>query len=516
MLTTLSVNGERSRTIDKMIRKEDQDLVHAYLEDSSGLRNAFCEAVVFPESIQEVQDFLKEASAKKTPVTISGGRTAVTGSGIPFGGAVLATDRLNKILEIGKLDSGGYAVVEPGVRIEELQEEAARFGLVYLPEPTERNAFIGGTLATNASGARGFKYGPTRNYVRRIKVVLGNAEYLEIKRGEIFARKRRLTIKHNPVEKEIILPSYTMPGIKSSAGYFVKDDMDLIDLFIGQEGTLGCITEIELSLGLKGKNSFGIILFFKEESKALEIIHKIKEISFLTRKGKADSNIDALSLEYFDRFSLELLRQKFSQIPQELESALLVEQEYTSENQNSILEDWVNFLDKKGIILENSWFSQTDKEKDFFREFRHSLPMLVNEIVKRNGFPKVGTDIAVGDVEFREMYKFYKSTLINSGLNYVIFGHIGENHLHVNILPKNDAEFTRAQEAYMELVKKAVSLGGTVSAEHGIGKLKHKYLEMMYGKEAVQEMVQLKKQLDPDLILGLDNIFPKELLRSVS
>lgn len=495
-----------------MIRKEDKDLIQAYLEDSSALTGAFCEAVVFPESLAEISDFLKESSAQKTPVTISGARTAVTGAGLPFGGLVLATDRLNKILEIRKFDSGGCAVVEPGVRIEELQEEAARFGLIYLPEPTERNAFLGGTLATNASGARGFKYGSTRNYVRRIKVVLSNGEVLEIRRNEFFAQGRRLEIGN----REIILPAYQMPKLKSSAGYFVKDDMDLIDLFIGQEGTLGLISEIELSLGLKDKFSFGIILFFKEESKAFEILQKIKEITFLTRKGKADSNIDCLSLEYFDYFSLELLRAKFPQIPQEIEAALLVEQEYSSESQNKVLDDWVNFLDKKGIILENSWFSQTDKEKEFFREFRHSLPTLVNEVVKRNGFPKIGTDLAVPEDKFNQMYKFYKSNLADSGLRYVIFGHMGDNHLHVNILPKNESEFSKAKQIYIGLVEKAINLGGTVSAEHGIGKLKHKYLEMMYGRKAILEMAYLKKQLDPYLILGLDNIFPKELLTDLT
>jgi D-lactate dehydrogenase (cytochrome) len=499
-----------------MIRKEEKDLIHSYLEDSSGLKNAFCEAVVFPESIQEVQDLFKEFSAKKTPVTISGGRTGVAGAGIPFGGTVLATDRLNKILEIGKIDSGGYAVVEPGVRIEELQEEAARFGLVYLPEPTERNAFIGGTLATNASGARGFKYGSTRNYVRRIKVILSNGDLLEIKRGEHLTDKRKLVMTCDGEKRQIQLPSYKIPEIKSSAGYYVKDNMDLLDLFIGQEGTLGIITEIELLLGVRDRFSFGIILFFKEESKALEIVHKIKNLSFLTRRGKSDTNIDALSLEYVDVYSLQLLRQKFPQIPPELEAALLVEQEYSVENQNNVLNDWVDFLDKKGIILENSWFSQTDKEREFFREFRHALPELVNEIVKRNGFPKVGTDMAVPEDEFKEMYKFYKSTLVDSGISYVTFGHIGDNHLHVNLLPKNESEFAKAKEIYVELVKKAIALGGTVSAEHGIGKLKHKYLEMMYGKKAILEMAQLKRQFDPHLILGLDNIFPKELLDSVS
>ncbi|MCX5657946.1 MAG: FAD-binding oxidoreductase, partial [Candidatus Omnitrophica bacterium] len=300
-----------------------------------------------------------------------------------------------------------------------------------------------------------------------------------------------------------------------SAGYFVREGMDLIDLFIGQEGTLGVITEAEVSLGLKNRDSFAIILFFKDEAKGLEIVNKIKEISFLTRKGKISSNIDAVAIEYFDFYSLELLRQKFSQIPEEIQSAILIEQEYAFDNKNDIINDWVDFLDKKGIILENSWFSQTDKEKEFIRDFRHSLPELINGVVKRNGFPKVGTDIAVPEEAFREMYKFYKVMLVGSDISYIIFGHIGENHLHVNILPANETEFIKAKNIYTDLVGKAVGLGGTVSAEHGIGKLKYKYLEIMYGKEAVLEMAYLKKQIDPYLILGPGNIFPADLFKEL-
>ncbi|MGE4357809.1 MAG: FAD-binding oxidoreductase, partial [Candidatus Omnitrophota bacterium] len=412
--------------------------------------------------------------------------------------------------------AGGYVVLEPGVRIAELEEEVGRFGLSYLPQPTENNAFIGGTLATNASGARGFKYGSTRNYVRRIKVILTDGNILEIKRNEKFAEGRKFTLVFNGKEKTILLPSYTVPDIKTSAGYFVKENMDLIDLFIGQEGTLGVIVEIELALHKIDKNVFGIILFFREEKKALEIVSKVKELSFLTRRGKTKSNIDCLSLEFFDYYALQLLREKYNQIPSEAESALFIEQEYTPENQNSVLEEWVEFLDKKGILLENSWFSQTDKEKEFFQKFRHALPELVNVRVKNNGFPKIGTDMAVPDEHFRTIFKFYKSLLKESGLNYVIFGHIGDNHLHINILPEDEQEFLKARDIYTTMAKKVVSLGGTVSAEHGIGKLKHKYLEIMFGREAILEMAHLKKQFDPALILGLDNIFPKEMLLSIS
>jgi D-lactate dehydrogenase (cytochrome) len=115
---------------------------------------------------------------------------------------------------------------------------------------------------------------------------------------------------------------------------------------------------------------------------------------------------------------------------------------------------------------------------------------------------------------FPTLFNFYHEMAKTTAVEYVIFGHIGENHLHFNFFPKNDEEKERASIAYIEAVKRAVNAGGTVSAEHGIGKLKHKYLEMMYGREGIMEMVRIKKQIDPFCLLGLNNIFPKELLQS--
>ena len=474
-----------------MLKKTDPALIQGFLEDSSGLLGGFAEAVVFPETEAEISEFLKDVSQKRIPVTISGGGTGVTGGRIPFGGVVLATDRLNKILKI----TSEYAIVQPAVRLDELQNEVGKINRIYLPEPTEPNAYLGGTVATNASGARGFKYGSTRKYVRRLKVVLSSGKVIEIKRGEIFADKEG-NLKLEDLKFKI--PGYQMPKIKNAAGYYSKEGMDLIDLFIGQEGTLGVVTEIELALGPK-KETFDCIAFFPAEEDTLKFISEAKKQ-------------DALSLEYFDFNSLELLRQKYPNIPDNAKGAILFEQETTPETEGQLIENWSNLLEKFGVSLDKVWFAEDEKKKQYFKEFRHALPEMVNEIVKRNKMPKVGTDMAVPQDKFREMYNFYKEKLSESQIRYVIFGHIGENHLHANLLPESSVEFDRAKNIYLELVKKAISLGGTASAEHGIGKLKHAYLEVMYGRHGLEEMARVKKLLDPACILGLGNIFPMELL----
>jgi D-lactate dehydrogenase (cytochrome) len=139
----------------------------------------------------------------------------------------------------------------------------------------------------------------------------------------------------------------------------------------------------------------------------------------------------------------------------------------------------------------------------------------VNEIVRRNGFRKFSNDIAVPEKNFMKMMGIYNDTLKAEKIRHIIFGHIGECHLHVNLLPTNEDEFKRSEQLYLEFMKKGVSLGGTISAEHGIGKIRRKYLEIMYGKKGILEMARIKKLFDPNWILGLDNIFPKEVVKEI-
>jgi D-lactate dehydrogenase (cytochrome) len=154
-----------------------------------------------------------------------------------------------------------------------------------------------------------------------------------------------------------------------------------------------------------------------------------------------------------------------------------------------------------------------EKEAERLTGFRHAIPEAVNDIVRQSGFHKFSTDIAVPEDRFNEMMKFYNDTLKGRKIRNVIFGHIGENHVHTNMLPGSASEVAIAEEIVLQFVKRGVSMGGSASAEHGIGKIKHKYLEEMYGASGVLEMSKIKRAFDPNCILGLDNIFPRELLK---
>jgi D-lactate dehydrogenase (cytochrome) len=462
--------------------KSSPDEIQSFLSDASFMRDGHADRVVLPESIEEVAEVLAAANRDHTPVTVSGAGTGTVGGRVPFGGIVLATDRLNRIKRIEK----DRAVAEAGVILADFQRAVDQKGLLYPPDPTERGCFLGGTVATNASGARTFKYGPTRNYVERLKLVLASGEVLDLRRGDKIPK--------------IPLPHYRPPAIRKNAtGYFVAPDMDALDLFIGSEGTLAVICEIETRLIPKPQGLLSGVVFFANQADVLALV------------ADARATLDARALEFFDNESLNFLREKYPEIPPGAVGAIFFEQETTNETEESILNDWLVLLDRHHAFPD-SWFATNEQDQARLREFRHQLPVLMNEWFAHYRQRKVSTDMSVPDEAFPGLFRLYQDTLRSSGLRYTIFGHIGDNHVHVNILPRDETEGARARELYVEFLKYAASVGGTLSAEHGVGKLKRDYLRLFYTDDQLREMATLKKTFDPKGILGRGNIFDESLL----
>ena len=489
-----------------MIIKTEQDEIQNYLVDASNAKG-YCEAVYIPESVGEISAILEEANNKKQPVTVSGNGTGLTGARVPQGGIVISTEKLNKIIEISNDEM--YAVLEPGVILSELQDTLLGKGLFYPPDPTERSCFIGGTVATNASGARTFKYGPTRNYVEELEIVLADGDLLKLNRGENFAKDFTLvfTLSSNR-EIQVSLPEYEMPQTKNASGYFCKRNMDAIDLFIGSEGTLGIITKLKLKLLPIPKNELSCVLFFESESNGLDFLTKVRDESYKSRESHSKDGIDATALEYFDEKSLKFLKKEFPNIPANSKSAVWFEQQCNG-NDDQLLEQWINlFLEFKGKE-EDAWFAMTDKDKAEIVRFRHTISTSVNEYITLTNFRKLGTDVAVPDEKFIEFYHRMKTEVEEAKLDYVIYGHLGNSHFHLNILPKTEGEFLTGQKTYSSICQQAINLGGTFSAEHGVGKNKTDYLVKMYGEENVNKMREVKRVLDPNYILGVGNIFNK-------
>jgi D-lactate dehydrogenase (cytochrome) len=174
---------------------------------------------------------------------------------------------------------------------------------------------------------------------------------------------------------------------------------------------------------------------------------------------------------------------------------------------------WLALCERHEAALDASWFATNERDGARLREFRHALPTLVNEWLARHAQRKVSTDMSVPDEAFPAMLRLYQETLRASRLQYVIFGHIGDNHVHVNILPRDDRQAAAAREIYGLFIERAVSVGGTISAEHGVGKIKRDYLRTLYGDAHLHQMAALKRAFDPACILGRGNMFAEEFLK---
>jgi D-lactate dehydrogenase (cytochrome) len=502
--------------------------IQGYVIDASNMPGGHAEKLFVPESVADVSEILREANEKRIPVTISGARTGTVGGAIPFGGYVISLERLNKIKSIDK--GSMTAVVEPGVILADLQKAIEAEGLFYPPDPTEWSCQIGGTVATNASGSRSFKYGATRGYVQGLTIVLANGDTLNISRGAaVSSDGEPITLTTDEGGAiEVRPPTYVRPNVrKNVSGFFNSRPLDAIDLFIGSEGTLGVIAEIELKLLDKPEGFFSGIVFFEKESDLLGFVEEGREISFYNRQERTTPSaktptpllrkegsfsLNASLLEHFDDRALRFISEKFPETPSAMAGAVFFEQETNADVEDAIFEAWNALLEKHNANIDRSWFATNEGDREKMRAFRHALPVSVNERVVRNKQKKIGTDMAVPDDRFPAFLKYQKEMLDASGIDYVIFGHIGDCHLHANLLPKNEEEAERSRHLYGQFIAQAIMLGGCVSAEHGIGKLKRKYLDAMMGERYLNEMAELKKAFDPNGILGRGNIFDEKYL----
>jgi FAD/FMN-containing dehydrogenase len=442
----------------------------AYLEDASGLKGGHAERVIVPPDDTAVAAALRDASAAGIAVTVSGAGTGVAGGRVPFGGWVLSLEKFTR-LDIHP----GYAVAGAGVLLRDVHAAAQASGQLYPPDPTETGASIGGNIACNASGSRSFRFGATGAWVERLRVVLADGRILDIGRGD--------AIDFDP--GSVPLPAVT----KNTAGYLLRPGMDWVDLFIGSEGTLGVITEATLRLLPTPQAVLAGLVFFPSDDEAVTAVERWR------------ATVPVRMLEYFDQPSLGLLRTRFPEIPAGARAAILFDQEMESDDDPQI-DLWLERLEGTGALLDDSWFATSANDRERFRRFRHTLPELVNDAVRRSGAMKMNTDFAVPLARNREMLAYYRRRLEEDFPGrYVIFGHIGDAHVHVNLF-SDPANPGQAAALLFEFARRAVELGGTVSAEHGVGKRKAHLLALQYAPEHLEAMRAVKRRMDPAGILG--------------
>lgn len=493
-------------------RDEIQEKYSAYLCDESRLTGKDVLRIYFPESIEDVQDAMRGIAERNECVVISGARTGILGGSVPQGAEnLLSLDRIRRDITIGCDKGEWYATVSAGHRIEELARyladaeyqycgsERTDHRLYYPVDPTETTASIGGMIATNASGARTYGYGPTRDWVRRITVVLVTGERLDLCRGEYIVAQGVLTL---PNGLQCIIPTIKQSWSKNTAGYYLRDGMDAVDLFIGSEGTLGIVVEAELCLIDMPHNMLAQVIYFSGDDSV---------VSFLTALRKEDT-VSPVAIEYFDDNALDLLiarRQEegsgsqLPKIPAHVNAALYIEHVFQDDEELDVLYAYYEKMFKLLNISEDmTWAAFDAKEIARMKLFRHAVPEAINTIVSSRkkqcaDIYKISTDMAVCDGDIKYMLSLYKKTLVEADIEYIIFGHIGDNHVHVNMLPRNSEELQIARDIYHDFAKTVIKLGGTISAEHGIGRLKKDLLTMQYSSSIIEAMKSIKAVFDP-------------------
>lgn len=506
-----------------------------YLRDESR-RTGRADTLSFATSEEDVRHVLSRARHGLS-VTVQGARTGVTGGAVPDGGHVLNLSRMTRVTGLAfDPDRREFRIrVEPGLPLVELrrQLESAEFDTTgwtrdslaaleeyrragrqwFPPDPTETSASIGGMVACNASGACSFRYGATRNHVTAMRVILADGSPLFLRRGRERALGREFSLCAGP-NREIRgwVPAYRLPWVKNAAGYFTDDDMDLIDLFIGSEGTLGIFTEIELRLSPEPACRWGVMAFFPSEVMAVEFVKGVRGLP-----GEACP----AAIEFFDSHALDLLRTQkagnpaFAEIPDlpaAYHTAIYVEHHGDQAAVERMVEEMPARMAALGASDDAAWVADSARDLERFRFFRHAVPEAVNLTIdeRRKRVPtlsKLGTDMAVPNSQLDAVLALYRAGLAAAGLEYVVFGHIGNNHLHVNILPRSLHEYDVGKALYLEWAREVVAMGGTVSAEHGIGKFKVALLREMFGNDGIKQMRELKRLFDPDGILNRGNLF---------
>jgi FAD/FMN-containing dehydrogenase len=447
-----------------------------YLEDASNYQG-HADKILVPADEAELLGILRDANSQSIPVTIAGGGSGLTGGRVAEGGWCVSLEKFNK-LEVRP----GQATCGSGTILRDVHAAAKRSSQFYPPDPTETMAAIGGTIACNASGSRSFLYGATRRWIERLRFALMDGSVHDVRRGD----KIPFDVQH------VKRPQST----KHSAGYPLSPGMDWIDLIAGSEGTLAVVMEADLKLLPLPENLLNGIIFFEHDEDAVDAVEAWRGIEGLRM------------LEYADAPSLDLIRSKYTDLPATAQACVIVEQ-ITPKNNDEDIDAWASRLEHAHAMEEQSWFGSSDADRERFRQFRHTLPESVINLVRQMGFPKLGSDFAVPIDKNREMLAFYRSTIQDLfPAPHAIFGHIGDAHVHVNIFPNSEEMVAAGKKLMRTFAVKSVELGGTIAAEHGLGKRKRDFLPLLYSAAEINAMKDVKTRLDPKWLLGRGNLFP--------
>ncbi|HDH97363.1 MAG TPA: FAD-binding protein [Proteobacteria bacterium] len=401
-------------------------------------------AVVFPRSLEEISRLVQLAEDEDIPLVARGAGSGAVGGAVPLKNSIIVClSMMNRIESISTRDR--VAVVEAGVVTRELQDEAEKLGLFYPPDPaSSEHSTIGGNIATNAGGLRAVKYGVTRNYVLSLLVVCGGGRVLD-----------------------------TGPAV-------VKDavGLDLTSLFVGSEGTLGIIAKARLRLIPKPEHTRTVLAEFVDLEAAIEAALEV-----LIRATPC-------ALEIIDKSALDAAEAKrHGFVSRECGAALLLEFDGSRAQVDAEAVEVESVLIRSALAVRSS---EDRREREQLWSIRRSLSPA---LYKRSPY-KVAEDISVMPSRIPDFVRALDGICSRLGLEYAVYGHVGDGNLHVNLLPtlKDDPKVAEARALIFEEVWR---LAGSISGEHGVGSSRIDAARRQLGEERLMAMRRIKGVFDP-------------------
>jgi D-lactate dehydrogenase (cytochrome) len=515
-----------------MVILRDPDVLASFLEDAAHFTGGHAAGLATPSSVAEVAALVR---AERSVLPI-GAQSSLTGGATPMGDVLLSTAKLNRILDIGERS----ARVEAGVSLIDLDEALARAGRYYPPTPTFMGATAGGIVATNAAGAATFKYGTTRDWVEALTVVLASGDVLRIERGTTIADANGgLSLPVGGRTVRIAAPHYRLPAVaKVSAGYFSSPTLDLIDLFIGSEGTLGVVTDVTLRVVPRRPALCLMFVPFADRRRALAFVASMRAAARETWRTGDPRGVDISAIEHMDARCLALLREcgadeRFGvRIPASSSIALLITLELPPETRSADAFDELGrigeldtpltrlarALDAAQVLEDVEIAAPGDAARAAqLLALREEVPALVNArvgLAKQTVDPRIAKTAADMIVPFDRLdalMTVYDEEFARRGLDAAVWGHISDGNLHPNVIPRSIADVESGKEAILAFGREVLRMGGSPLAEHGVGRnpIKQRLLLEMYGPEGVEEMRAIKRVFDPEWKLAAGVLFPQ-------
>ena len=505
----------------------------SFLEDAAHYPGGTAAGVLRPHSVDELSACLREPRR----LLAIGGQSSLTGGATPFGDIVLSTARLASV-SVGP----GRVKVGAGVTLQRVQDELAKVGSWLPPVPTYLGAFAGGAVATCAAGAATFKYGTMRDWVDGLTVVLAGGDVLELMRGYHHADEG-FTITTSTGDRVVRLPDHVrMPDVaKRSAGYFIAPGMDIVDLFIGSEGTLGVIADVTFRTAPLPPAMCRALVPVPSEERAIELTDRLRAAALDTRFSRDAFGVDVCAIEHVDARSIAVIREDGVDrrlnvsLPSGSAVALLIDLELSRaasrtpwqtqlesmadvDAPDSPLLRFGRLLRRHGVFEDTEIALPENRARAAaFAELREAVPAGVNRRVARAKqadpeISKTAADMIVPFERFGDMMRECRRLFAERDLDLAVWGHISDGNVHPNVIPRTAEDVRKGREAILELGASVILMGGCPLAEHGVGRnpIKQELLRQLYGTAGVYAMRTIKLSLDPHGTLASGVIFPSQ------